>query len=441
MNVFKTHLVQQSQTPALPPKPKDALRILHTSDWHLGKLLYNQPRYHEFANFLDWLQDSLVEFEVDVLIVAGDIFDTMAPSNRAEHLYHQFLATAFKRHIKHIIIVAGNHDSPTSLQKTKEVLGVLNTHVVGSISQNMADDIITLYDDDTPLAIVMTVPYLRDRDVRGSIDPEQVEHHDKLLLSAVADYYHSLAKLAKKRQDELKKTYQISVPIIATGHLYAAGASVSSADDGMRDIQIGTLGQISASIFDDTIDYVALGHIHAAQKVGKQERIRYCGSPIAMGFGEIGRQKQVLIIDIHKENNDKKQLSINSLPVPIFQGLAKIAGDMTFIQNCLDKLKATQQEVWLEIEYTGETLIGNLKQQIDTLLDDSKLVAISIKNKARHQGSLQAAVWIDNPKNLDEMDIFLKRLNKEKITNEDKEQLILAYQSLLKSLHEQDGNA
>ena len=96
MTIFKTHLTHQSPIVPALPKPKDSLRLLHTSDWHLGKLLYNQSRYDEFAKFLDWLIEALILHQVDILIIAGDIFDTMTPSNRAEYLYHHFLASAFK---------------------------------------------------------------------------------------------------------------------------------------------------------------------------------------------------------------------------------------------------------------------------------------------------------------------------------------------------------
>ncbi|MFC0820256.1 exonuclease SbcCD subunit D C-terminal domain-containing protein [Moraxella marmotae] len=460
MNLLKTHLIDSNQAPPTIPKPANALRILHTSDWHLGKLLYGQARYDEFAKFLDWLQDALLDYQVDVLIVAGDIFDTMTPSNRAEHLYHHFLATAFLHQIKHIVIVAGNHDSPTNLQKTKEVLGVLNTQVIGAIDDEPHEQLITLTDSDNqPIAIVMAVPYLRDRDVRTSGDATSIEQKNQLLLQGVADYYHSLANLAKQQQAQIRQTYQKTVPIIATGHLYAAGASVSSDDDGMRDIQVGTLGQINANIFDDVIDYVALGHIHAAQMVAKQNRIRYCGSPIAMGFGEIGRHKQVLLVDlpldkkqIHSENlpqnppqiidnNTISDIAVHSLPVPIFHNLARIVGDMDFIKASIHQLKSYEQTIWLEIEYQADTLIANLKQQITDLLDNSQLVAVSIKNKGTYQGSLKAHTPTVNLEHLDEMEIFYKRLSKENLNNNEEKLLIDAYQTLLKQMQETDANA
>lgn len=459
MNTFKTHLTHQSPIPPVLPKPNDSLRILHTSDWHLGKLLYNQSRYEEFAKFLDWLIETLTLYQVDVLIVAGDIFDTMTPSNRAEHLYHHFLATAFKNHIQHIVVVAGNHDSPTSLQKTKEVLGVLNTHVIGSVSQDKSDELIMLTDDaGIPSAIVMAVPYIRDRDVRSGIDASSIHQKNQLLLEGVADYYQSLANLAKDKQQAVYHTHQKTIPIIATGHLYAAGAAVSSTDDGMRDIQIGTLGQISSQIFDDAIDYVALGHIHAAQKVGQKNHIRYSGSPIAMGFGEIGRHKQVLIVDLplnkstqtstppkddlfHSTNQDNDAICVHSLPVPIFHSLARICGDMAFIASAIDTLKAHDEPIWLEIEYVGDTLITNLKQQIVDLLEGSSIAAISIKNKATYQGSLKSNTPTLNLEELDEMDVFYKRLDKEDLNQDEKNDLIGAYQDLIKEIQETDHKA
>lgn len=459
MSILKTHLIDQSLAAPELPKPDEHLRILHTSDWHLGKMLYHQSRYDEFAKFLDWLQGALKIYQVDVLIVAGDIFDTMTPSNRAEHLYHQFLATAFKNDIKHIIIVAGNHDSPTSLHKTKEVLGVLNTHVIGSISDQIADELITLTDDaGIPCAIIMAVPYLRDRDVRTSIDATSIDNKNQLLIDGMFDHYHCLADLAKNQQNHIYKTHQKTIPIIATGHLYAAGAAVSSADDGMRDIQIGTLGQISSEVFDEAIDYVALGHIHAAQIVGKQSRIRYSGSPIAMGFGEIGRHKQVLIVDLPYDKSPKQSIDqpdlmqffdgadssavrIHSLPVPIFQSLAKISGDMAFIESSINDLKAHDQPIWLEIEYTGDSLMPNLKQQINALTKDSQLLALSIKNTQTHAGSLRAKSMDITLDKLNEMQVFKKRLAKENLPDDEQEQLIQAYQALIKQMQETDNNA
>lgn len=435
-NTLKTHFFTKTKAD-LPAKPSQALRILHTSDWHLGKMLYNQSRYDEFAKFLDWLQDALLVHQVDILIVAGDIFDTMTPSNRAEQLYHQFLAQAYKNQIKHIIIVAGNHDSPTNLQKTKEVLGALNTHVIGHASQNPEDECLCLYDQGKPMAIVLAVPYLRERDVRQSLGGESWQDKNEQVLAGVAKHYAHLSQLAQAQKDTLTKQHKTHLPIIATGHLFAAGASVSSSDDGMRDLQVGTLGQISSSIFDDNLDYVALGHIHAPQMVAKKNHIRYCGSPIAMGFGEMGKTKQVLVVDFQEDQPPQ----VHSLTVPVFQDLASIKGDMDFIKQSLEQLKTKNRSIWLEIEYIGEEILTNLKQEILAALQDSQLSALSIKNKRLYQGSLNNKQTGFHLNELDEMQVFLQRLGKEALSAQEIQDLSLAYQELLNQLHETDHQA
>ncbi len=481
----------------LPPKMPDSLRILHTGDWHLGKLLHDAPRYDEFSQLLDWLLQTMVSAHVDVLIIAGDVFDTMTPSNRAEHLYHEFLASAYKQGVAHIIIVAGNHDSPTSLNKTRDVLGVLGVHVTGTPTLPQ-DAVLTLKDNSgEPIAIILTVPYLRDRDVRTSGDAQSQDDKTDQLLSGVADYYHQATQHAKNTQAALKAQHDKYIPLIATGHLFVAGASVSSEDDGMRDLQVGTLGQISAAIFSDAIDYVALGHIHAAQKVAGLNHIRYAGSPIAMGFGEVGRDKQMLIVDFpaatvdaqapHRASQavsnqaassqapsansatldlfadmlstsqDKPAPSdiksstatqrptpvVHSLPVPIFQSLARISGDMPAIKEALKMLddKYADDCIWLEVEYSDTEIIANLRQSISELLDDSPHQLLSIKNKRRYQGSLGQCDSIAPLDSFDATDIFSARLNKEDISDAEKSALRTAYAELLKTLQETDHRA
>lgn len=433
---LKSHFTTDTDVPLIDKTTP--LRVLHTSDWHLGKLLHTQSRYDEFAKFLDWLLQTAVKNQVDVLIVAGDIFDTMTPSNRAEQLYHQFLADAYRQQIQHIIIVAGNHDSPTNLQKTKEVLGILNTQVVGHISDDAEKEVLTLTDaSGVPMAIVMAVPYLRDRDVRTSGEAQDIGDRTAQLLQGIAKHYQALSELAKTQQQAIFDAHQIQVPIIATGHLFAAGASVSSKDDGMRDLQVGTLGQISTDIFDECIDYVALGHIHAPQKVAGKEHIRYCGSPIAMGFGEIGKDKQILLIDFAPDTTPV----IHRVRVPIFHSLASIRGDFDAIIAQLDELKQRNEPIWLEIEYTGENIIGDLRSKISAHLEDSLLLALSIQNKSIAKTGIRKTSKTINLQTLSEIDVFKKRLAIEDISDEQKDTLMQAYRQLLQQMHETDSKA
>lgn len=280
-----------NKQPAIKP-----LTVLHTSDWHLGRRLYGNMRYDEFEAFLTWLTQTIQDYKVDVLIVAGDIFDTMTPSNRAQSLYYQFLGTVSSLYCEHVVIVSGNHDSPTFLDAPANVLKFLNVHVIGTACENIEDEVLVLKDKhNQPQCVIAAVPYLRDRDVRSSQAGESGQDKDANVLTGINQHYDKVAEIAKTKQSQLIEQHKYYVPIIATGHLFTAGGRTTE-DDGVRDLYVGSLGKVSVNMFDGCFDYVALGHLHVPQKVGDCEHIRYSGSPIAMGFGEARQQKQVLLI-------------------------------------------------------------------------------------------------------------------------------------------------
>lgn len=421
-----------------PPKPSTTtLRVLHTSDWHLGKRLHQQQRYEEFVEFLDWLVDCINTQAVDVLIVAGDVFDTMTPSNKAQELYYRFLGMVAKSSCRHIIITAGNHDSPTFLDAPKSILTFLNIHVIGMASSQVDDELLILNNDGIPEAIILAVPYLRDKDVRDSGIFDDIKNKEYDTISGIANHYKKLATHAKEQQARILTKHHKKVPIIATGHLFIAGSHTSSHDDGMRELYVGTLGQVSASIFDEAIDYVALGHIHAPQKVAGCEHIRYCGSPIAMGFGEVGKSKQVLIIDFTDEQPPK----IHTLPIPVFQRLARITGDWDDIINELTQLYDEPNSIWVEVIYTGSALRPTLTQDIRELLKDTNILALSIQNQALYKKTLAVQPTALNIKSLSEMDIFTQLLDKKGIDEGEQTQLKTAYQILLSAVHDSDQHA
>lgn len=272
------------------------LTLLHTSDWHLGRRLYGKPRYDEFKQFLDWQLQTLREQKVDVLLIAGDIFDTTAPSNQAQNLYYDFLSQVCDTDCRHVIIVAGNHDSASFLEAPKQLLKAFNIHIIGSMTDTPTDEVITLSDKaGQPELIVMAVPYLRDRDVRTVGHGERLDDKERKLAQGIKAHYAQIADIAIAQQAQLQATYKRSIPIVATGHLFTVGGQTMEGD-GVRDLYVGSLGSIGAEIFHPQIDYVALGHLHIPQAVGGQPHIRYAGSPIAMGFGESRQQKQVHLL-------------------------------------------------------------------------------------------------------------------------------------------------
>ena len=140
------------------------MKLLHTSDWHIGRALYGRKRYEEFEAFLDWLAAFIERENIDVLLVAGDVFDNSTPSNRAQELYYRFLCRVAAAPHRHVVITAGNHDSPSFLNAPRELLKFLNVHVVGCAADSPAEEVIVMAGPDhEPRLIVCAIPYLRGR--------------------------------------------------------------------------------------------------------------------------------------------------------------------------------------------------------------------------------------------------------------------------------------
>jgi len=294
------------------------MKILHTSDWHLGRLLYNQKRYDEFGSFLEWLHDFIIKENIDILLVAGDIFDTTTPSNRAQELYYGFLAGISKTNCRHVVIIGGNHDSATFLDAPKALLNWLDIHVVGAVTDNPWDEIFVLKDEaGKEIAIVCAVPFLRDRDVRTAEFGESTSDKTQKLLKGISGHYSEITKLAKKRQKVKQK-----LPVIGMGHLFTRDA-VTKEGDGVRELYIGSIAHVDGKDISAGFDYMALGHLHMAQTAGGSQKVRYSGSPLAMGFTEAGQEKKVITVEF----GDKDPV-ITGHSVPCFRELKCISGDL-----------------------------------------------------------------------------------------------------------------
>ncbi|MGP4906915.1 exonuclease SbcCD subunit D C-terminal domain-containing protein [Psychrobacter faecalis] len=503
--------------PAFAIKP---LTILHTSDWHLGRRLYGRMRYEEFEAFLSWLQETISAQKVDVLIVAGDIFDTMTPSNRAQALYYEFLGKVSKLCCEHIVIVAGNHDSPTFLDAPSKVLKFLNVHVIGTACDDLNDEVLVLDAiDGTPHCIIAAVPYLRDRDVRGSHAGESADSKDTNVIKGIRAHYDEVASIAKARQEHLSDAHQRHIPIIATGHLFATGSKTTE-DDGVRDLYVGSLGQISADMFDDGFDYVALGHLHVPQRVGGCEHIRYSGSPIAMGFGEAKQQKQVLLVEfgevekslsdestilqpanttskvekvakkaviqtpefmddlfgfveqeesaainVNEEpftqskamqldstfttsdltsqrlhHDESRQMQVISLPIPCFQKLAQITGDLTAIAATIKSLKPSES-IWLEVIYDGDEIVNELREEVNAMIEGLNCEVLLTKNPRNYNKVLNQQQSSETLQDLNELDVFDKCLEINGIADTQKASLRSAYQQILHNIYHDDVQA
>ncbi|MGJ8657686.1 MAG: exonuclease SbcCD subunit D C-terminal domain-containing protein [Akkermansiaceae bacterium] len=397
------------------------MRILHTADWHIGKKLYGRQRFAEHSGFLNWLLEALVNEKVDGLIVAGDIFDTANPSEQSRKIYQEFLAQACKK-CDWIVITGGNHDSPSVLNGSRELLHHLNIHVVGKKCENLEDELVEIKNaNGETSAYIAAVPYLRDRDLRQSTAGESEQQKEKNLRHGIKAHYDALANLIQKKRGETK------IPTIAVGHLYAAGCNPETEGDGVRDLYVGGLGHVSAETFSTVYDYVALGHIHVPQIVGKKEHIRYCGAPIPMGYGEAGQSKQVILLDFKE---DQSAMKLEILKIPTFQSLKRIKGDLESINHQISQLITEQSDAWLEIIYTGEAFQGDLKSEISAMIEGSALEVLKVENRTIRQRTMQAANADETLDQLSVTEVFERCLTDHDVAQEERQELRQAYNQI-----------
>lgn len=394
------------------------MKIIHTSDWHIGRSLYGRKRYEEFEAFLNWLADYIREEAIDTLLVSGDVFDNIAPSNRAQELYYRFLCRVADSPCRHVVVCGGNHDSPSFLNAPREVLRYLNVHVIGCISEAIADEVIVLSDKQgEPELIICAVPYLRDRDVRRAEAGESYEQKGRKLIEGIRTHYESVCEEAERIRQHLDK----EVPIIAMGHLFTAGGQTIDSD-GVRDLYVGSLAHVEKDIFPPSIDYLALGHLHVPQKVAGCDFMRYSGSPIPMGFGEAGQEK--LLCQVAFDNGKP---FVTDIPVPRFQHLETVKGDWEQIASRLEELKSKDTTIFIDMVYTGEQIIGNLRDLLDELTAQTKLEVLRIKNERIFDRAIISSTDDQTLADLSINEVFKRCLDSNQIPVEQQEELINTY--------------
>jgi exonuclease SbcD len=307
------------------------LRILHTADWHLGATTEGVSRDEDHARFLDWLAASLEEHRPDALIVAGDVFDQGQPPAEAQRLYYRFLHDVARRRVRKVVVVGGNHDSPSRLDAPREILETLDVHVVGGLQADEASWERCL----CPIAgagggveaVILAVPFVHEfrLGVRTSLqEPAEIARSFRERFSAL---YRRLCDLAAERFP--------GVPLVATGHLTCAGAERADAPADIH--MVGTIGGLPADIFDPRIRYVALGHIHAAHRVGGS-RAWYAGSPVALSAREARTPRRVLLADIDPSGGEPR---VEPLAVPEVRAIVEVRGPIEAVAARLRDLSWT----------------------------------------------------------------------------------------------------
>lgn len=395
------------------------MRIIHTSDWHLGQNFYSKSRAAEHSAFLDWLLTSAQAHEVDAIIVAGDIFDTGSPPSYARELYNRFVVQLQQTGCQ-LVVLAGNHDSVATLNESRDILAFLKTTVVASAGHA---PFILPQRDGTPGAIFCPVPFLRPRELVTSQAGHSGGEKQQLLLNAISDYYQQQYEAACALRGDRP------LPIVASGHLTTVGASKS---DAVRDIYIGTLEAFPASHFPP-VDYVALGHIHRAQKIGGSEHIRYSGSPIALSFDETGKSKSVNLVTF----SDGHLAEVLPLTVPVTQPLAVLKGDFSSISEQLTQWRDAPQEpvVWLDIEINSDEYLHDIQRKIQAQTEDLPVEVLLVRRSRAQRERILAGERRETLSELQVEEVFERRLAQETLEEAQRLRLTQLFNETLHSLN------
>lgn len=362
------------------------MKIIHTADWHLGQTFFGYDRANEHIEFLTRLITIISEREVDVLIIAGDIFDNPNPSATAQKIFYDFIHNVkqVNRNLR-IIVTAGNHDSGARLEAPDTLMDYMGVTVRGTVRRN-ADGtfeyqrhIIPLSDDCCCIAI----PYLRQGDYPTAESYSQ----------GVQQTFLSMANDAKERYKN----------VIIMGHLFAVGGELSDDDRSERTV-IGGLDCVELTPLANIAKYIALGHLHKAQQVGGCNNIRYSGAPLPMSFAEMDNKQSVTLITI-----DNDETSVEKIEVPPTVTLMRIpktgAATISTVIEEISQLPdgiADEKSPFLEIRIAIKEPEPTLRQRIEQAVE-GKAVRLTRMEAISEQGTsnINAPLTYDEIRSLD----------------------------------------
>ena len=399
------------------------MKILHTADWHLGKILHQFDLEQDHRLFIDWLIDFIKSESIDVLLISGDVFDQSNPSNEARKLFYTTLSMLFNLKIK-VVVTGGNHDSINMLNAAKDLLEVLNVTMLGGVPEKFEDQIIELKDADGEIKVVCAaVPFLRDKDIKSFVSGENYNDRIKAIKDGIVNHYIKLNEI-------LIEKYNGKYPVLAMGHLYMQGATLP---EGEKEIQLGNAAGVESTSFEDMFDYFALGHIHVPLRYGAN--VRYSGSPIPLSFSEKNDEKIVIVV----EEKDGV-LNNKSYSIPKFR-------EVIFIQGNWEEIKIKIQNYRNEkpllpiYELMIEAKSGEI-YQIENDCNELKSSGYNIVKKryvTQYEESELSSLLNSEVKSISELnprEVFEKKLEGKGYEVEDLSVIHQAYEEVLTELNE-----
>jgi len=298
------------------------MRLLHTADWHLGRSFHGASLIDAQAAWGAWLVDVARDQQVDAILVSGDVYDRALPSVDAVRLAGELLARLVQ--VAPVIVISGNHDSPTRLGFGAELLTRAGLHVRTEVASV-----------GTPVLVgetaVYPIPYLEPDVARGPLDVPARGH------AAVLN-----AATQRIRADLASRPAGTRSVVLA--HAFVAGADTSPSE---RDLTVGGSACVPASVFAG-IDYVALGHLHAPQRAGANAR--YAGSPVAFSFSEAAHRKSVALVQLDGARGRGGGFSYELLACPVARPLAVLSGRLE--ELLADDALTIHETSWAQVTLT-----------------------------------------------------------------------------------------
>lgn len=309
------------------------MRFLHTADWHIGKIVHEQSMLADQAYILEQLIEQVEEYEVDAVLMAGDLYDRSLPPKEAVSLVNQTLSRLINELEVPVFIIAGNHDSNERIEYLSGVAEAKQLYMEGTLKAHTRK--VSLKEAD-----IYMMPYADHVLIRQALDQPEIRTIEEAVAAQVEQITSS---------DEFDRS-RINM-VMFHGYVISGSRTSLEESDSERPLSIGTAEWIDQSIFD-AFDYVALGHLHKGQKVGSN-RIRYSGSPLKYSKSEAAHQKKSFIIDIDRD-------SLEVTPVPLIP-----KRDMRIVRGAFDDL---MQQDWSDdyifIELTDDMFIQDAMSRL-----------------------------------------------------------------------------
>lgn len=402
------------------------MKVLHTSDWHIGKQLHKVDLSEDIDLFFNWLIEFIEKEKIDVVLVSGDIFDQANPSQAAFKQYYDFLTRVVKTKCK-LILTGGNHDSVSVLNAPRDLLNAFDITVIGGVPLEVKDLFIEVKKGDERI-VVAAVPFLRDRDIRKSAPGQSYSDKIQQTKDGIQEYF--------KEINEHYENHFSGVPFFVMGHLYVQGSHLSESE---RDIQIGNQAGVKSDIFGANPCYIALGHIHKPQVVSASRNARYSGSPVAFSFSEKEDEKQVVLIELSED------IIVQEVKIPSFRRLVAFEGTMDEVEKKVESFRGNTDLHQQPLIALGEIIVHEateslaVRQQLDELMESSQEGVIKLVKSRLHFSNVFKGASDHFESGTDVSDVtplqmFEKKMDMELEGVANREELINAFKEILEKM-------